>query len=163
VTTLSISLRRSSAIDTVFFSAAATNGKDTITGFTVGKDLLNLEQGADDMDFEAAVAANATGTAADKTIYVFADGADGAGTEVIADYTDLADVASFLAAALVEDDAHVYTAVINDLVGAKAYVYSINVDAVAVTADAIEAGDITIVGVVSTASAITIAETAFTA
>ena len=72
-------------------------------------------------------------------------------------------VVAFLAAGLTEAAAETYVAVINDLLGQRALVYTINVDAVIGVAGTIEVGDVTLVGSVgiSTAAAITTANTIF--
>lgn len=130
-----------------------SNGKDTITSFETkdNDDLLDFSSitvlganGDVDVAKDAAVQ-----NSADNAIYVFADGSDGTGTEAIADYTDLTDVAAFLEAAIaVQAGTEDYAAVINDLANDKAYVYQVNPDASGVATD-IEAGDLTIIGVLS--------------
>ncbi len=148
------------AVDTVVFSAEAGNGTDTITGFIVANDLLNVELlGAGNVAGETAIAAGATSTAL-TTAYVgvFANGANGTGGVAITTYTNLTQVATFLAASLTETAAEAYTLVINDLLTNTAYVY--NIDTASAT---IVAGDIVLVGSVSANAALTVANTGFTA
>ena len=155
------------AADTVVFSAVADNGADTITGFVVANDLINVELLAGgNVSAEVAIAANADATTSASTkVLVFANGADGTGAEAITNYTDLADVAAFLAAGLDEIAGETYVAVINDLAGGKAYVYNITVDAVAesgvAVANAISTGDVTLVGTITADGALTTTNTVF--
>jgi Ca2+-binding RTX toxin-like protein len=159
-----INLAAAGAIETVFLAISAA---DTINGFAVAEDLINLEVlGAGNIAGETAIAANAAST--DLTtafIGVFANGADGTGTTAITDYTDLSQVVAFLAGSLTEDGGEVYVAVINDLLTQKAYVYNVVVNAVTTVANTIEVGDVALVGIVniSTAAALTTANTTFTA
>lgn len=159
-----ITLAAAGAIETVHL---AISNADTITGFAVAEDLINLEVlGAGNIAGETAIAANADST--DLTtafIGVFANGADGTGTTAITDYTNLTQVVAFLAGSLTEGAGEVYVAVINDLLTQKAYVYNVVVDAVTTVAGTIEVGDVALVGVVniSTAAALTTANTTFTA
>jgi len=158
-----IALGADAAIDTVHFSAVATNGSDIITQFVVANDIINVELlGAGNIAGEAAVAAGATvADAADtQIVYVFADGATATGGETIASYTDLVDVLAFLNAALTIEATDVDgVAVINDLVTHKAYVYNMDVDAAANTV----IDSITLVGTITADAALTILNTAFTA
>jgi Ca2+-binding RTX toxin-like protein len=159
-----IILAAAGAIETVHLAISAA---DTITGFAVAEDLINLEVlGAGNIAGETAIAANAAST--DLTtafIGVFANGADGADATAITDYTNLTQVVEFLAGNLTEAGGEVYVAVINDLLTQKAYVYNVVVNAVTTTANTIEVGDVALVGVVniSTAAALTVANTTFTA
>lgn len=150
-------------VDVIVFSAAAANGTDTVVDFTVAEDLLDLT--LLDVTSEAAVAADAAliTPAVDKTAYVFADGSNGTDAAAISDYTNLTDVAVFLEAGLAADEDHTYVAVINDLAGDKAYVYSIDVSADTTVDDQIDAGDLTLVGIVGTAAAVTIGNVVFDA
>lgn len=144
------------------FYAAQDNvpyGKDTINFFEVGSDRLdlwaisvggsapNLLNGAGPSgDIAANAAAIGVG---DQGLYTFADGADGTGTEAIANYSDLADVAAFLDAAFTGEAANTeFVAVINDLTGNRmAYVYYVDLDGGA-NATSVEAADIQLIGVV---------------
>jgi Ca2+-binding RTX toxin-like protein len=159
-----IILAAAGAIETVFLAISTA---DTITGFAVAEDIINAEVlGSGDVAGESAIAANAA--AVDLTtafVGVFANGADGTGTTAIVDYTNLTEVVAFLAANLVEAATENYVAVINDLAGQRAFVYNVVVDAVTTVAGTIEVGDVALVGVVniSTAAALTTANTAFTA
>jgi len=159
-----INLAAAGAIETVFLAISAA---DTINTFAVAEDIINLEVlGAGNIAGETAIAANAAST--DLTtafIGVFANGADGTGTTAITDYTDLSQVVAFLAGSLTEAAGEVYAIVINDLLTQKAYVYNVVVDTVTTVGATIEVGDVALVGTVNitTAAALTIANTAFTA
>jgi hypothetical protein len=119
-----------SAIDTIHFTDASSGGT-TINDFTINKDLLN---------FNAHVnVSNSTGTAVaanaaivdptDGAILVFANGADGTGTDpansVIVDYTDMVDVAAFLEVGIDLAANENFIAIVNDLAGDDAYIYTI--------------------------------------
>jgi hypothetical protein len=150
------------AVDTVTFSAAANNGADTISGFAVANDLINVKALGGTVVGEAAIAADAATTdLTTANVAVFADGANGTGSEAITDYTDMADVVSFLAAGLTEAATETYVAVINDVANNKAYVYDIDVDGVTTVAGTIEVGDVTLVGTINTDGALTVANTDF--
>ena len=157
-------MSRSIQPDTVVFST--DNGADTITGFVVANDLINLDLlGAGAQAGETAIAADASSTALTTAfIGVFANGANGTGTDavsIILDYTDMSDVVAFLAAGLTESATETYVAVINDLLTNKAYVYTINVDAVITAAGTIEVGDVALVGTITAYAALTITNTLF--
>jgi len=152
----------SQAVDTVTF--VVSGGFDTITGFDAGTsgDILFLEaQAGGNVGGELAIAADASATTLTSGyIGVFANGADGTGTgaaSIILDYTDVTDVAAFLAASLVETQTDAYCIVINDLITDKAYIYN-----VVVASSTIAAGDISLVGVVTAAVADTVFTTANT-
>jgi Ca2+-binding RTX toxin-like protein len=131
-------------IDHATFSDS--NGSDTITAFDVNQDFLNF-------DGLTGVSGNGIATAADATIvdptdgaiYVHADGDDGTGADStatqIASYTSMADVAEFLEASYSVAADENYVFVINDLVGADVYAYS-----VAATAATLTAAMVTLVG-----------------
>ncbi len=132
------------------FTFVTTDTSVTITGFVLGTDKIDFAKAGTYTVGAAGIAADAlitTGVTA--TAYVFADGSNGTGTAAITDYTNMSQVVAFLEAGITADDAHVYGAVINDLVNNKAYLYEINVDAVATAADTIELGDVTLVGSVA--------------
>jgi hypothetical protein len=151
------------SIDTVVFSAVAGNGADTITGFVVANDLINVELLAGgNVAGETAIAANA-GTTDLTTAFVavFANGADGTDATTITDYTNMTQVVAFLAGSLTEAAGETYVAVINDLLTNKAYVYNITVDTVTTVAGTIEVGDVTLVGTITADAALTIANTTF--
>ena len=149
------------------FNFTDGNGTDTINGFDVTSgDQLDFSgiTGINAAD-ETAIAANAAAVAGnDGGTHVFADGADGTGTEAIASYTDLADVAAFLEAGINATDAHNYVAVINSIVGGSevSYAYLVDVDADADTADQIDEGDVTLIGVINeeNAAVLTVADIA---
>ena len=90
---------------------------------------------------------------------MFADGADGTGTEVIADYTDLTDVAAFINAGMVIANGEKFAIVINDLANSKAYVY----EATEAGGSELSAGELALHGTITTDAALTIANTDFTA
>jgi hypothetical protein len=73
----------------------------------------------------------------------------------------MSDVVAFLAAGLTESATETYVAVINDLLTNKAYVYTINVDAVITAAGTIEVGDVALVGTITAYAALTITNTLF--
>jgi hypothetical protein len=148
------------AIDTVVFTAFAANGSDTINGFVQANDIINVELlAAGNVAGEIAIAANAAiADVTDQFAVVFANGADGTGTEVITDYTNLTDVAAFMEAGLDIANGEDFAVVINDLAGKKAYVYSVNEANANAT---IDAGEVTLVGTINTDAALTIANTDF--
>jgi hypothetical protein len=119
------------AVDAVDFLGNGSS-KDTITGFTTTSDTLSFDGITASITATSgtAIAANASATTVtDAAVYVFADGADGTGSEAIEDYTDLDDVASFIAAAFSDEAANdEFVAVINDLVANKTYVYYVDFD-----------------------------------
>jgi len=139
----------SKSVDHINMSVTASNGNDVITGFTFGNggDELDVELLAGgNVSNETAIAANANQLNATSThVLVFADGADGTGTHatnsVIADYTDMTDVAAFLNVGLTIATSEVFAVVINDLVTDKAYVYNLVNDA---TTALIAASDVTL-------------------
>jgi len=100
-----------------------------------------------------AVAADAAAAnVADGAVYVFADGADGTGAEVIVDYTDLEDVGAFLAAAFGDEAAgDEFIAVINDTVGGQSYAYYVDFDLGDGGAGAIDEDAITLLAVITEA------------
>jgi Ca2+-binding RTX toxin-like protein len=159
-----INLAAAGAIETVHLAISAA---DTINGFAVAEDIINGEVLAGgNVAGETAIAANAAATDLTTAFFgVFANGADGVGSTAIADYFNLTEVSTFLAANLVEAAGETYVAVVNDLAGQRAFVYNVVVDTVTTVAGTIEPGDVALVGVVniSTAAALTIANTAFTA
>ena len=139
-------------------------GTDTITDFLANTDHLdfdNMTAGtdgvasgigafADASDLAANAAAHAIGQG---EILVFADGADGTGDAEIIDYTDLVDVAGFLNASISgQTDGEAYVAVINDLVGNLTYAYLIEVGNVTSIEDSIDAGDVSLIGVITEVS-----------
>jgi Ca2+-binding RTX toxin-like protein len=115
------------------FTPLLTSGSDTIVGFDVGEDVLDLDTlGAVANTAAAGTAVNSVthitaGAFTDNSAYVISDGGlalTATGVEVITDYTDLTDVAAYL------DEGYTSTAaadegqfVINDVAGAKTYVY----------------------------------------
>ena len=116
-------------------SSGAVNAGDyslVITAFTAGTDHLSFD-GMDGIDGTVAVAIAADAAAVavtDGAVYVFADGNDGTGAEVITTYTDLEDVAEFIAAAFSDEAADdEFVAVINDTVGNKSYAFYVDADA----------------------------------
>ena len=113
------------------FNFVDSNGADIIADFTTTSDKLSFD-GMTGITAVAgtAVAANAASqNVTDGAVYVFADGADGTGDEVIANYTDLVDVSAFLSAFIdfegVNDE---FIAVINDTDGNLSYAYFVDFD-----------------------------------
>jgi len=121
-----------SAADTVDFNLSGTAGYDTITGFETTSDKLSFDGITTSITATSgtAVAADADATTVtDAAVYVFADGADGTGSLAITDYTDLDEVAAFLAGAFSDEEADdEFVAVINDTVGEKSYIYYVDFD-----------------------------------
>jgi hypothetical protein len=143
------------SIETVQFSAS--NGKDTITNFATTEDALSFDGVVTGLTTTTGTAA-ATGTVVagaltDDSVYVVDNGASSllsSGTETITDYTDLSDVADYLAEGYTSTaaaDAAVF--VINDTVGGKAYAYSFVEDGTALT---ISSGELEMVGVITEAA-----------
>lgn len=134
------------AVDTIVVTAAEST---TITGFNTTEDKLDVQAVATAGAIALAADAAAT-TVTDGAAYVWANGADGTSTEVIADYTDKADVAAFIAAAFSDeatgDD---FVAVINDLVADKSYIYAVVFDDGNAGVGAIDADAITLMGTVT--------------
>ena len=145
----------SSAADVVDFLANGS-GKDTITGFTTTSDKLSFDglTGITATSGTAVAADAATQSITDAAVYVFADGADGTGAETIASYTDLDDVAAFLAAAFNDEaanDENVF--VINDLVGNKTYIYYSDFDLGNAGGGLLDDEALTLIGVVTESAA----------
>jgi len=144
-------------------------GYDTITAFKTA--------GADTLSFDALTGIGATGTtvaanaakltdAVDGSVYAFDDASDGTGSEAISTFTVnaangitadtiLADVASFLNAALGTTTGESYVAVINNTAGTQAYAYTVAGDTTGITAD-----DISLIGAITSASTIVAADIA---
>jgi hypothetical protein len=159
-----------SAVDTVKFAdTAANNGRDTITGFTVAKDILDFAAFLTEGTETTAAVTNATRTsaaidAAHATAYVIDNvttnlGATTNTTNVISDFTNLNQVATFLADGFITtaDNAQNAVFVLNS--SGTAYVYYF-VQADSDEGTAIEASELTLVGVVNTTAAITTTEIA---
>jgi len=133
-------IKLGAADETIVFAAAASNGVDTITGFTVGKDVAQFD------------ATTITGT----KIVIASDAAATASNDLVAaDLANTTKVAAFLS------DVAAYTTVtaVNDIVavtfGDKTALYQVNGDS---TAGAV-AADIALVGTVDavlTAAAIAV-------
>jgi Ca2+-binding RTX toxin-like protein len=152
------------AVDKIIMNAVATNGADTVTGFVAGNDTIDCELLAGgNVAGESASAANAA--EADVTtafVHVFADGADGTGTgaaSVIADYTDLADVALFLNASMQVGNGETFGIIINDLANKKAYAYN----ATEAGGSELSAGELTLLATISCDAALTTDNTLFQA
>jgi S-layer protein len=118
------------AVDTVVFDSLT--GQNTVTGFDTAEDKIDLDSlgaVANTAAGGTAVTAGAVtaGAITDNSAYVINNGAvalTAAGSETIADYTDLTDVAAYL------NEGYTSTAaadegqfLINDLVGGKTYLY----------------------------------------
>ena len=129
--------------DVIVFSD--TNGSDVIT-FVINEDKMDFTDitGITGVsgDLVSVAADAATTDLGDGLIIIFADGADGAGDEVIADYADLTDVAAFLAAGLTETNGESYIALINDDTGEDFYAYLVNT----VAGGSIDATEVTLIG-----------------
>jgi hypothetical protein len=118
--------------DIIKFVVTANEGANTITNFDTTVDDLNVDGlTADANNVTTVVTAGGVtaGALTNENVYVINDGATAltaAGAESIADYTDLADVAAYLAegyTSTAAGDEAVF--VINDLVGEKSYVYAL--------------------------------------
>jgi len=154
------------AVDAINF--IDNGGMDTILAFKTA--------GADTLSFDALTGIGATGTtvaanaakltdAVDGSVYAFDDASDGTGSEAISTFTVdtdgntadtiLADVASFLDAALGTTTGESYVAVINNTGGTQAYAYTVAGDTAGITAD-----DITLIGSIATTGAIVAADIA---
>jgi Ca2+-binding RTX toxin-like protein len=135
-------------------------GTDTITDFLANTDHLDFDNmtagttGIGAFADTTGLAADAAAHAIDQgEILVFADGADGTGDAEIIDYTDLVDVAGFLNASISgQTDGEAYVAVINDLVGNLTYAYLIEVGNVTSVENSIDAGDVSLIGVITEVS-----------
>jgi len=159
------------AADVVVFSAAATNGLDSIDNFETTVDHLNLDgvmTGVTDVVGVEDIASTANiASYADNEVYVFADGdtaSAGAGTATITTYTNLTEVADFLSESLqdaetaggaagafdiADGDENVF--VINDLGNNLTYVYAFAADGAgdASAGAAITAAELTHIGTVT--------------
>ena len=135
VTTLNgASVSATESIDTFVFTSGNTGV--AITGFKAGAsngDTLNLKSVSSvNMTTKAAQAADAAKVSNVNagTVYIFADGSNGAGSSMVADYTKLTTGTNtafdFLNANLANTDTStdVIAAIINDLTNHKAYVYN---------------------------------------
>ena len=133
--------------DTVNFTTGAS--QDTISGFTVNSDKLGFAgiAGIDGTTADAVdVAANAASTdLTDGKIIVFADGADGAAATAITNYTDMTNVATFLAGNLDETNGESYVAVVNDLAGDDVYAYLVS----NVAGGSIDSAEVSLIGVMN--------------
>jgi hypothetical protein len=150
------------AADTVSFTVPGalntTVNAATLTDFATTSDKLSFDGititggGAITATTGTAVTVGtvAAGALTDDTIYVINNGAvalTAAGTESIADYTDLTDVAAYLAegyTSTADDDAAVF--VINDLAGDRSYIYLL--DEQTAGASTIQAADLALIGIV---------------
>ena len=134
----------SAGADVIVFSD--TNGSDVLNSFVINEDKMDFTDitGITGVagDTVAAAANAATTDLGDGLIIIFADGADGAGAEAIADYTDLTDVAAFLAAGLTETNGESYIALINDDTGEDFYAYLVST----VAGGSIDVTEVTLIG-----------------
>ncbi len=132
--------------DTVYFESGTE--VDEIFSFTVADDTIDLYYAGTTVD--VADNAAAAGAPTNTNVYVFVDGSNTSTAETIDDFTDLADVASFLDAYFnTAAGTEAFGAVINDG-GSSAYVYD-----VALTDVGIEADEITLIGIVNADDALT--------
>ena len=150
-----IDLSVDSGADNVRY-VASTGGIDTVTNFDTTEDTLTLTaiSGIGASTKAVALAANAAITSGvDGTVYIFADGTNGAGSSgddlsaLTGGYTNMTSVAAWLELGIAATDAHDYVAVVNDDAGTH-YVYHIDVDAVG-SDNTIAAGDVTYLGTVT--------------
>ena len=139
--------------DTIVWNGAQ---KATITGFDTTEDTLNFDSISVAVGGTVnAVTSGATAAVTDGDLYVIADGATSAkattGTEVIADYTDLTDVAAYLDEAFtLNDDADEAIFVINDLVADISYAYHyVEADAAGANLNTIASTDLALIGVIT--------------
>jgi hypothetical protein len=151
------------ASDTVSFTAAVTADTtayaDTISGFKTTSDKLSFDAitvaGGGAIAATSGTAVTAGGVTAgaltDDLVYVINNGATAltaAGTQAIADYTDLTDVAAYLNegyTATADNDAAIF--VINDLVNDLTYVYLF--DEQTAGASTIQKADLSLIGIVT--------------
>lgn len=135
------------------FNFVDNNGLDTITDFLANTDDLDFGgiTGITSGNVSALIAADAAAAAsADATTHVFENGADGAGDSRITDFTSMSDVASFLMSNFTGvDDTHAYVALINNVATGTAYAYFVDVNLVTTAEDTIEAGDVSLIGVIT--------------
>jgi sporulation protein YlmC with PRC-barrel domain len=149
-----VNLGSDSDTDTVQFKYTSSN---TINYFDIGEDKLSFDgitvTGGGEITATGGTTVNA-GTATglgDDAIYVIADGATSIlanGSETIASYTDLSDVAAYLAeryTSTKNDDAGIF--VINDLAGKKTYAYLF--DEQTDGDSTIQSADLTLIGTIT--------------
>jgi hypothetical protein len=146
-----INVGTAGAANTLLFGDS--NGKDTISTFTINEDLLTFTAitGIDGVKGNAvALAANAaTNDLATGKIAVHADGSDMTGAlgfSAPAQYLDTTVIAANLAGSLTEANGEKYIVIVNDLVGDDVYIYSVGVES-AIAGSAIAAANIGIIGV----------------
>jgi len=149
------------AAETIVFDD--TSGSDTITNFKVGEDFLDFDSitgiSGNGVDAPAAGVDGAVVDPTDSEIYVFATSADsGFADGSITTMTNTTEVAAYLEAELTPLDAENFVAVINEVATKKAYIYLIDVDGETTAANTIEAGDLTLIGVVTADTALTATE-----
>ena len=149
-----VTLTAGTAANTTQF--IATSGtSNVITGFDTTEDKLSFD-GMTGVTATSgtAIAANATaGNVTDASVYVFADGNDGTGTEDIDTYSGTgfaADVAAFLAAAFGDEAANdEFVAVINDVAGNTSYAYYVDFDLGNGGAGAIDADAVSLIATIT--------------
>jgi len=138
------------AADVVHFTEVGAD-VTTITGFAVNSDKLDFN-GHESTDGEAVVSIAANASSANPTtgsVVIFADGADGTGSgteSVIADYTDLVDVAAFIEAGVGIAASETFIVMINDLANDNVYIYNLENDG---DTAAVASTDLDLIGVVS--------------
>jgi hypothetical protein len=138
------------AADVVHFTEVGAD-VTTITGFAVNSDTLDFN-GHESTDGEAVVSIAANASSANPTtgsVIIFADGADGTGSgteSVIADYTDLVDVAAFIEAGVGIATSETFIVMINDLANDDVYIYNLENDG---SAAAVASTDLDLIGIVS--------------
>ena len=138
------------AADVVHFTEVGAD-VTTITGFAVNSDKLDFN-GHESTDGEAVVSIAANASSANPTtgsVVIFADGSDGTGSgteSVIADYTDLVDVAAFIEAGVGIAASETFIVMINDLANDNVYIYNLENDG---ETAAVASTDLDLIGVVS--------------
>jgi len=138
------------AADVVHFTEVGAD-VTTITGFAVNSDTLDFN-GHESTDGEAVVSIAANASSANPTtgsVIIFADGADGTGSgteSVIADYTDLVDVAAFIEAGVGIATSETFIVMINDLANDNVYIYNLENDS---ETAAVASTDLDLIGIVS--------------
>jgi hypothetical protein len=140
--------------DIIKFTVTADEGTNIITNFDTTVDDLDvngLTADANNATTSVTAGGVTAGALTNENVYVIDDGATaltGAGSQSIADYTDLEDVAAYLAegyTSTAAGDEAVF--VINDLVGEKTYVYALKETATA--ASTIAEADLALVAIVT--------------
>ena len=123
-----------------------TSNKDTISGFTVNSDTLDMS-GITGISAASEVAMSTGATkhaGTDTATYVFASDRDGGVASTITNFTNMTEVATYMTANITAANGENYVAVVNDLSGEDVYVYMIS--GTNITATGIEAAEVTLIG-----------------